>query len=206
MSHILDSDSSAQKPKYYDKRAEFFSSYFKQALSYQAFIATGSPAQRDKWEAFRNKISLNSQQTAELQQFKRKLNLLVLAGVWCGDCARQGAMLHNISLGSKLIDLRFIDNQQNPELQDELRIIGASRVPVAVFLSEDFFELERFGDRTLSVYMRKAQNELGPACDAGLLGPAAAELELELSEWFSHFQRMQLILRLAPGLRARYQD
>lgn len=196
----------ADKPKYYDKRAAFFSEHFKRALPFQQFVASGSQPQREKWENFSRQVSLSNEQLSALQLFTRKLNVLTLAGVWCGDCARQGAILHCIAQASKMIDLRFIDNRENPELQDELRIIGAARVPVALFLSEDFYELERFGDRTLGTYIRKAQNELGPACDAGLLGPGASELQSEVSEWFSHFHRVQLMLRLAPALRSRYQD
>lgn len=36
------------------------------------------------------------------------------------------------------IEFRYLDNQQNPELQEELRINGAEEVPVVVVLSEDF--------------------------------------------------------------------
>jgi len=77
---------------------------------------------------------------------------------------------------------------------------------VVVALSEDFFELARFGDRHLSVYRRKAEQEFGPACDAGILGPSESELAEELEEWSGFFERAQRMLQLAPMLRRRYND
>lgn len=113
-------------------------------------------------------------------------------------------MLRAIEKESKKINLRFLDNRANPELQKELRINGAERVPVVVTLSEDFFEISRFGERHLSVYRRKAKTELGPACEIGL--GTTGELSEEVAEWVEHFERLQLMLRLAPMLRARYGD
>jgi hypothetical protein len=75
-----------------------------------------------------------------------------------------------------------------------------------VVLSEDFFEIARFGDRHLSVYRRKAKQELGAACDPGLLPPTSDELQTEVEEWVNYFERAYYLLRLAPMLRKRYQD
>lgn len=56
---------------------------------------------------------------------------------------RQGPMLYRLAESAPAIDLRFIDNQKYPQLRDELRIAGGARVPVAVILSEDYFEISR---------------------------------------------------------------
>jgi hypothetical protein len=191
---------------YRDKRQELFTRYFEQGLTFDDYLKTGSETERGKWEMFKNKLSLNAEQQSVISNFKRKMPVLVLSGIWCGDCARQGPMIHAIELASKVLDVRFIENKKNPELQDELRINGAEKVPVIVALSEDFFEVERFGDRHLSVYRKKFASELGAACDAGILPPAGTELETELNEWVNWFERVQLILRLAPALRKRYND
>lgn len=190
----------------FDKRSAFFKGYFEKALSYADFLSTGTPQQREKWDRFSEKAELNQAQKELCASYKRKLNLLVLAGIWCGDCARQCPMLHKIAEASNVIELRVIDNQTYPELRDELRIAGGTRVPVAVALSEDFFEIERFGDRHLSVYRKKAEKELGAACDAGLLPPPDEELKEELSAWCDKIERVQLILRLSPFLRQRHGD
>ena len=115
-------------------------------------------------------------------------------------------MLNLISEAAPNFNLRLIDNRSNPELAEELKICGGMRVPTVVVLSEDFFEITRFGDRTLAAYRRKASQELGPACDSGITPPAINELALELKEWVEYFERAQLILRLSPLLRVRYND
>ena len=115
-------------------------------------------------------------------------------------------MIDVIAKAANVIDYRLIDNEAYPELRDELRICGGSRVPVAVIFSEDFFEIARFGDRQLSYYRKKAAKELGAACDPGLLPPPSDELALEQSEWLDFTERAQLILRLSPYLRAKYRD
>ena len=115
-------------------------------------------------------------------------------------------MLRALEKQAKVFEFRFLDNRANPELQDELRINGAEKVPVVVAFSEDFFEVARFGDRHLSVYRRKLRSELGAACDPGIVPPEADELGEELGEWVAFFERAQLLLRLAPLLRSRYND
>ena len=42
------------------------------------------------------------------------------------------------------VRMRVIDRDLDPALRDELRIMGAMRIPVVVFLTEDFFEVQRY--------------------------------------------------------------
>ena len=79
-------------------------------------------------------------------------------------------------------------------------------MPAVVILSEDMLEVSRGVDRTLSAYRRKAGNELGAACEAGIVAGPSEELAVELQEWLDIFERAQLLLRVSPFLRARYQD
>lgn len=190
----------------FDKKSDFFKTYFDKALSYEDFVKTGTAVQTEKWTNFAGKISLDEAQKTMLSGFTRSMNILVLSGVWCGDCARQCPMLDLMAQSSKVMNLKFIDNQTYPELRDELRVCGGSRVPMALILSEDFFEVSRFGDRQLSVYRKKALNELGAACDPGILPPPANELAEEVREWLAFVERAQLMLRLSPFLRNRYKD
>ena len=79
------------------------------------------------------------------------------------------------------------------------------RVPMVVFLTEDFHEIGRWGDRPLAVYRDKAVTELGAACPL----PGSADggaLAAETAEWLDVFERMILMARLAPPLRARHGD
>lgn len=190
---------------YFDKRQEFFRSYFEKALGYKDYIATGEPAHQGRWHAAEG-LDLSTKQTELLGSWTRKMNLLCMSGTWCGDCIRQGPMLYKLAQAAKIIDLRFIDNRNNPELQAELKINGADKVPVVVVLSEDFYEIARFGDRHLSVYKRKLKAELGNSCDPGLIRPPEEELNEELGEWIGFLERAQILLRLSPMLRRRYGD
>jgi hypothetical protein len=190
----------------FDVRSSLWREAFARALPYAEYIATGTPAQQDKWRAYGERLSLTDEQRAIAERFKRQLNVLVLSGMWCGDCARQGPMLDLIGSASSVLSIKFIDNQVMPELRDEVRIHGAARVPVAVCVSEDFFEVGRVGDRQLAAYRRKASTELGAACDAGIVAPSPEELAEEVGQWFEHFERLQLLLRVSPFLRRRHND
>ena len=191
---------------YKDIRREFFHEYFNKAHSYADFVQTGSESQQKNWNNYYEKISLTAEQNKTISQFTREMNILIMAGIWCGDCARQMPIIKKIAEANNRINLRIIDNKTNPELQDELRINGAEKVPVVVVLSEDFFEVSRFGDKHLCMYRDKAKNELGAACDAGILPPDNSLLEAEVNAWVEHIERAQLVLRLAPMLRRRHND
>jgi len=196
----------SDKPSYFDKRSEFWKRHWELARSYEEFLA-GEPDHAAKWAAMEKALSgLPADRCERLSGCSRKMMVLVYAGTWCGDCARQSPILRQLAGACERTEIRFIDRDLSEELQDELRLLGALRVPVAVFLSEDFHELGRFGDRLLFAYRRKAQRELGEACDAGILPPSAEDLSTERDEWLDIFERMLLMLRLAPPLRRRYED
>jgi thiol-disulfide isomerase/thioredoxin len=203
------------KPKYRDKRTALWREHFDLALPYEEYIELGDAAHAAKWTKMAAALpALTKEQAARLQGRNRRLNVLVYSGIWCGDCVRQGPMIQKIAdaagsgadAAETAVEVRFIERDASEELQDELRILGALRVPVVVFLSEDFFEVGRFGDRLLAVYRRKAERETGAACDAGLVAPESGELAAEQAEWVDIFERMLLMLRLAPPLRERYGD
>jgi thiol-disulfide isomerase/thioredoxin len=194
------------KPTYYDVRSDFWRRHWEMAQDYEAFVEGADPRFSGRWsERAERTPELDEEQLVRLQGYDRELNVLFYAGAWCGDCARTGPMLKRIAdaCGSK-VNLRVISREASKELQDELRILGALRVPVTVFLSEDFFEVGRVGDRTLSVYRAKAAREIGRGVDAGILSPKA--IASEMGEWVDVFERMLTMVRLAPFYRNRYSD
>jgi hypothetical protein len=190
----------------FDIRKDLWTRSFEKALPFDQFVASGAVAHQERWMGYAEKVSLSAIQRGTAGEFKRRMYILVLAGTWCGDCARQCPMIEAIGKASSALEVRYLDNQADSQLRDELRIHGAARVPVAVTLSEDFFEVGRSLDRTLAAYNRKAKTELGDACDAGIVAPSAEELAAELGEWFQHFERQQLLLRVSPFLRKRHSD
>ena len=137
---------------------------------------------------------------------REPMPVLCLAGAWCGDCINQCPVFDHFAAASPRIDLRFLDRDIKPGVRDTLSINGGHRVPVVVFLSEDGFEVSRYGERTLSTYRRMATEQLGPACPTGLVPPADEALATVAAEWLAEFKRAQLILRLSPRLRAMHGD
>ena len=107
---------------------------------------------------------------------------------------RQGPILQRIAEASDAIALRYLDRDSNPALRDRLRILGGSRVPVVIFLSEDFLECGRFGARTLSTYRKMAAERIGPACPTGIVPRPEQELAAVTQEWIDMFERVQLAL------------
>src|SRR5208282_4948241 len=104
------------------------------------------------------------------------------------------------------MDLRFAERRKEDELPFELRINGGSRVPVVLFLSEDNVWCATAGDRTLHRYRALALRRLGPLCPTGIVAPEKDEVEATLSDWLNEIERVQLMLRLTPRLREKYQD
>jgi thiol-disulfide isomerase/thioredoxin len=180
---------------------------FEKALDYRAFLDRhGTSGHRDRWQSLYDRVGLTPEQRDLLAGFSRRMNVLCLAGTWCGDCVNQCPILQRFAEASDRIDLRFLDRDAHAELQRELSLNGGNRVPVVVFLSEDFQECGRYGDRTLSKYREMAGTLLGAACPTGLGRQDGALLEAVTSEWLNEFERAQLMLRLSPRLRAEHGD
>lgn len=185
-----------------------WSTIFNDALPYAAFLDQyATPEQRRRWDAMHARVSLTEPQRVVLGGFTRRMPVLVLNGAWCGDCINQCPIFDHFAAASAgAIDLRFLDRDANPEVREALMVNGGQRVPVVVFLSEDFFEVARYGDRTLSTYIRMAETQLGPACPTGLVHPEGEELATVVAEWLEQFERAHLILRLSARLRQKHND
>ena len=192
---------------YFDRRSELFQHVFRDALPYTEYLATGNDRERVAWARADAALpALPDDSQVRLNPAGRIVNVLCLSGIWCGDCVRSVPIAARLAeAAGPSVDLRFVDRDAIPELRDDLRVLGAMRVPIAVFLTEDFHEIGRYGDRPLSVYREKAATELGAACPL----PGSADggaLAAETAEWLDVFERMILMARLAPSLRARHGD
>jgi thiol-disulfide isomerase/thioredoxin len=184
-----------------------WSSAFETALPYAAFLDRhATPTQRTRWASMHDRVRLEPDQMTLLGGFVRRMPVLVLAGAWCGDCVNQCPIFDQFAAASPVIDLRFLDRDALPEVADALAINGGRRVPAVLFLSEDFREIARHGERTLSTYRRLAAEQLGPACPTGLVAPTDDATRLVIAEWLDEFERAQLILRLSPRLREKYGE
>lgn len=190
---------------YLDLRSRLFARAFRDAVAYPDYLRTGNDRERTAWQRAEAALPAPPPDAgARLDPAGRIVNVLCLSGIWCGDCVRSVPIVARLAdAAGPPVSLRLLDREAIPELRDELRILGAMRVPVVVFLTEDFHEIGRFGDRPLTVYREKAATELGAACPL----PGSADggaLAAETNEWLDVFERMILMARLAPPLRARH--
>jgi hypothetical protein len=182
-------------------------STFNSALRYREFLDTcANESHRQRWQALYDRVQLTNAQIQLLAGFTRQMNVLCLTGAWCGDCVNQCPILLRFADASPQIDLRFVDRDENTTLRDYLSICFGNRVPMVVFLSEEFAECGRYGDRTLSKYREMAQTLLGAACPTGSGGANPDLLAAVTAEWLSEFERIQLMLRLSPRLRRIHGD
>ena len=187
-----------------------FQNIFSQALSYREYLAThGSPEEQVRWKNIYETVCLTDAQQALLTGFRRKMNVLCLAGTWCGDCVNACPIFQHFAQATPAIELRFVHRPRQFDstagdpvaiLAHELSICGGPRVPMLVFFSEDWYECERFGERTLATYRNMAASVQGPVCSTGLIAPPADLLSANVAEWLSHFERVQLMLRTSPRL------
>ena len=180
---------------------------FASALPYNLYLQAGTEEQQRRWTQVYDLAHLAPAQNQLVSGFARDMKVLVYSGIWCGDCVQQCPLIHRIAEANPAkIDLRFIERPMSDELPEELRINGGSRVPVVLFFSEDWHWCATAGDRTIHRYRALALSRLGPSCPTGIIAPEKDELDATLADWLDEFERVQLMLRLAPRLRQRYQD
>lgn len=184
-----------------------FGERFPQGLSYSDFLDQhGTPEHRRRWNELYDRVRLTPAQIELLAGFRRQMKVLVLAGAWCGDCVHQCPILERFSQNSSVLEIRYFDRDAHGDLAAALRMCGGSRVPIAVFLSEDGQEVSRFGDRTLAQYRQLYAQLTGAYCPTGIVGPEQSDIDQWTAEWLDQFERAQLVLRLSPRLRQKHGD
>jgi thiol-disulfide isomerase/thioredoxin len=212
-------------------KASFLTEKFAAALPYERYVRTGTDEQQRRWQQVYAAVQLTDAQKQLVTGFVRDMKVLIVSGVWCGDCVQQCPLLQRIAeSNSARIDLRLLDRDEHRDLMAKVRINGGDRVPVALFLAEDhelcavygdrtlnrvpvaLFLAEDhelcavYGDRTLNRYRALAARQLGPSCPTGIVAPGADELAATLQDWLNEFERVQLMLRLSARLRQKHND
>ncbi|HEX3152746.1 MAG TPA: thioredoxin family protein [Gemmataceae bacterium] len=169
-------------------------------------VKYGSDAHKARWKATFDAVKLTDPQTNLLKAFTREMNVLVLAGAWCGDCSGQCPIFDRFAEAAPLIKVRYLDNADHADVQQALSINGGKRVPVAVFFSEDGYEAMRYGERTLSKYRQMMKDFAGDSCPTGI-GVATDPLLVQVTQdWLDEFERAQWLLRLSARLRQKHGD
>jgi thiol-disulfide isomerase/thioredoxin len=180
---------------------------FASALPYDRYLQTGTEEQQRRWTQVYDAAHLTDAQKELISGFVREMKILIFSGIWCGDCVQQCPLIQRVAeANAGKINLRFVERAKESELDPELRINAGSRVPVVVFLSEDNEWCATSGDRTINRYRALARARLGPMCPTGIVAPEKDELDATLGDWSDEVERVQLMLRLTPRLRQKYQD
>lgn len=188
-------------------KADYLAKKFEAGLTYGRYVVTGTPEQQARWQQVYEAAGVTEGQRALVAGFVREVNVLVLSGVWCGDCVQQCPLIERIAeCNPAKARVRYLDRDEHRDLMERFRINGGDRVPVALFLSEDFELCSSLGDRTLNRYRALAARQLGAACPVGILPPDQGEMAATLQDWVAEFERVQLMVRLSPRLRQRHGD
>lgn len=175
-------------------------------LSYEQYLATDL-GRAARWRELDSQLHMTTQQEKLIAEFVRPMRVLCVSGIWCGDCVAQGPMFDRIArLNPKMVDLKWVDRDAHMDLTQQVRINAGLRVPVVLFMAEDYELVSIFGDRTLTRYRALAAKYLGPACPLPGAPVPKDELDATMQEWLNEFERVQLLLRLSGRLRALHGD
>ena len=187
--------------------SSYFADKFAAALPYDGYVQTGTDEQRGRWRQVYDAATLTDAQRKLLAGFVRPMNVLIISGIWCGDCVQQCPLIARIAEANpEKTSLRLLDRDQHRDLIEAFRVNAGDRVPLTLFLAEDFEFCAAYGDRTINRYRAIAQRQLGPACPTGIVGPDRDELNATLADWLIEIERVQLMLRLSPRLRQKHGD
>jgi thiol-disulfide isomerase/thioredoxin len=179
---------------------------FDAAEPYAQYVQSGDTSQQESWKRIHDRATLTQPQRDLLGSFSRRVNVLVLSGMWCGDCAQQCPFFAHFAGASKSLDIRFADRDEQKALSDAVKISGGNRVPTVIFMNEDFEFVGIAGDKSLSRLRALAAKTLGAACPIPGAAIGTDELAAGLQDWLNDFERVHLLLRLSPKLRQRHAD
>jgi len=180
---------------------------FEGGKPWASYLATGTPDQQKGWVGIYDQLALSESQSSLVGGIEREIHVLLVSGIWCGDCIRQGPMIQRIAEANRdKIKVSYLDRDEHRDLQDQLTINAGARVPVAVFASEDFELVQIFGDKPLSRYRILANQQLGAHCPLPGAPVPQDELDSELQDWIDIFERVSLLLRLSGRLREKHGD
>ncbi|HBS30119.1 MAG TPA: thiol reductase thioredoxin [Phycisphaerales bacterium] len=186
---------------------DFLHQKFNAALPYPEYVRSGNTSQQDSWRRVYEQATLTTAQRQLVGAFERDIKVLVSSGVWCGDCVQQCPLIARIAEANPgRIDLRFVDRDEHADLAERVTICGGRRVPVVIFMAEDYEAVALAGDRTLSRYRAVAQRQLGPSCPLPGAPLDPEEMAATLQDWLNEFERVHLLLRLSTRLRQKHGD
>src|SRR4051794_8237381 len=104
-------------------KSSFLREKFSVALPYAAYLRTGTDEQRRRWDKVYASAQVTPAQAQVIAGFTRQLNVLVVSGIWCGDCVEQCPLLQRLAEANpSRIDLRFVDRDAHRDLSEQVRL------------------------------------------------------------------------------------
>jgi thiol-disulfide isomerase/thioredoxin len=186
--------------------------HFARAKPYSSYVSTGTADQQAKWRAFHALVRVTESQRSLIASFTRRVNVLVISGVWCGDCVQQCPMLDHLASIKPArgdgpgVDLRFVDRDEHKDLSDAVMICGGNRVPTVIFLNEDMEFIGLSTDKSISRLRALAARQLGPSCPVPGAPVPADEIAATLQDWCTDLEKAHLLARLSAKLRQKHGD
>ena len=141
-----------------------YSTYFKKAISYQAYLenfqtelrsgdaspfAEYLPQNWSRQSRLDRKLKLQEELLAAIQDLKLSINWLVITEHWCGDASQINPIINKVALESNgKINLKFIYRDEHLDLIDAHLTDGRSRsIPILLQMDKDFNLLKTYGPR-----------------------------------------------------------
>ncbi|CAN5695788.1 hypothetical protein BH11PLA1_BH11PLA1_03380 [soil metagenome] len=192
-----------------------YAAAFDAARPYDEYVAGGAAHEQQNWKTFAARLALKPEQAALIESFARRINVLVISGLWCGDCVQQCPILAQFEKANPApradrdaggIDLRFMDRDADPVFAAPFKVCGGQRVPVAIFLNEDFEFIALAGDKLLARFRLLAARALGASCPLPGAAVPSDEVAAVTQDWLNEFERVALLLRLSSKLRQKHND
>ena len=91
-------------------KASYLSDQFAAALPYGQYIRTGTDEQQRRWKQVYDAAQLSEPQKQLVGGFVRDLKILIVSGIWCGDCVQQCPLIQRIAeTNADKIDLRLVE-------------------------------------------------------------------------------------------------
>ncbi len=99
-----------------------------------------------------------------------------------------------------------MDRDEHLDLAEKVMINAGHRVPVVVFMAEDYEPVSIRADRTQPRYRALAAKHLGASCPLPGAPVPTDELQATLQDWLDEFERVHILLRLSARLRQKHGD
>src|SRR5436305_264903 len=97
--------------------ASYLADKFAAALPYDRYVRTGTEEQQRRWRQVYEAARLTPAQAELVGRFGRDMKVLIVSGIWCGDCVQQCPLLQRCAEANPgRVDLRLLDRDEHRDL------------------------------------------------------------------------------------------